>query len=266
MEIGQVPAYQETPTEFSRARKYQSKRGSIHETLIDLKKELAEKDERYTLQIGQLGRSVWGLIHGSYVTDKEMRVVLLDEPMLRLYRALAKHDALFLDATGSIIKPFKGFSRILHYSLVLRHPFAAAPPLPIAEYITNEHSAVSMAFFLHTIKRMENHMMNMKADHPPCKILMDYSLAIIAAVMEVYNKETVVQYLDCAYSIVQGSAKEEELDKTYVSICCAHSMKTIKRNDEKLSTDSSKIHLIMQFMDRLINCRTMQEAEALVDI
>ena len=244
-----------------RARKSQTKGASIHETLTDLKISLAEKDEKYALEVGQWDQNFWGLIHSSYVTDKEMRVVLLDEPMLRLYRALAKTDTLFLDATGSIIKPIKSFSRILRYSLVLRHPFGAAAPLPMSEYITNEHSVESIGYFLRTIKRMENKMMKMKSDPLPCKIMMDYSQALMNAVMEVYNKETFVQYLDRTYSIIQGSAKKEDLNKTFVTICCAHVMKMVKRNVEKKG-NSSQIHLAMRFMGRLINCKSLQEAEA----
>ena len=143
----------------SRARKSQTKGVSIHEALMKLKVALAEQDEMQALNAGQWERTFWGLIHSSYVSDKEMRVVLLDEPMLRLCRALSKFDTLFLDATGSVIKPLPGFSRILHYSLVLRHPFGAAPPLPIAEYITNEHSVESIGYFLRTIKKMEHKML-----------------------------------------------------------------------------------------------------------
>ena len=233
----------------SRARKSQTKGVSIHEALMKLKVALAEQDGMQALNAGQWEQIFWGLIHSNYVSDKEMHVVLLD----RLCRALSKLDTLFLAATGSVINPLPGFSRILHYSLILRHPFGAAPPLPIAEYITNEHSVESIGYFLRTIKKMEHKMLKLKSEPLPCKIMMDYSLALLIAVIEVFNNETLMQYLDRTLSIIQGVAKKEDLYKTFISICCAHILNMVERKVAK-NGDSSQIHLSMRFVGRLINC------------
>ena len=48
---------------------------------VQLKKELARVDEQEALKSGQAGRSFWGLIHHSFVSGKEMHIVLLDEPV-----------------------------------------------------------------------------------------------------------------------------------------------------------------------------------------
>ena len=130
-----------------------------------------------------------------------------------------------------------------------------------SEYVTNEHSVESIGYFLQTIKKMESKMMKMKSEPLPCKIVMDYSQALMNAVIEVYNKETFVQYLNRTNAIMQGSAEQEDLNKTFVTICYAHVMKMVKRNVEKQG-NSSQIHLAMQFMGRFINCNSLQEAEA----
>ena len=93
----------------SRARKSQTKGVSIHQALMKLKFALAEQDEMQALNAGQWEQIFWGLIHSSYASDKEMHVVLLNEPMLRLCRVLSKIDTLFLDATGSVINPLSRF-------------------------------------------------------------------------------------------------------------------------------------------------------------
>ena len=55
---------------------------------MQLKKEFARDDEQEALKSGQAGRKFWGLMYHSFVSDKEMQIVLLDEPMVRLYRAV----------------------------------------------------------------------------------------------------------------------------------------------------------------------------------
>ena len=83
--------------------------------------------------------------------------------------------------------------------------------------------------------------------------MMDYSLALLIAVIEVFNNETLMQYLDRTLSIIQGVAKTEDLYKTFISICCAHILNMVKRKVAK-NGDSSQIHLSMRFVGRLINC------------
>ena len=122
--------------------------------MIKLKAELTEIDKQDALKGGQVWRTFWGLIDQSFASNKEMQI-LLDVPMIRQYKSIRVYDTLFLDATGSVVKPVHGFNRILHYDIVIRHPFSAAPPLPLVEYITNEHAVEFVSYFLHTLYNME---------------------------------------------------------------------------------------------------------------
>ena len=78
-------------------------------------------------------------------------VMCFTEEGVRLYHHLAKRQCIFFDATGTVVSltktDYEGRT-VLYYSLVLQHPAAKQPPVAVAEYITSDHSALSILHFL----------------------------------------------------------------------------------------------------------------------
>jgi hypothetical protein len=80
--------------------------------------------------------------HGSYVifSNSFSSVYMWTEDQVRLWHHLCAKDIAYLDATGTIVRDFMG-KGVLYYAIVVRHPKERNPPMPVAEMITNDHSA-----------------------------------------------------------------------------------------------------------------------------
>ena len=58
----------------------------------------------------------------------------------------------YLDATGTIVGNFNG-KRLLYYALAVLYPTVGNSPIPVAEMITNDHSALNIRRFIEKFKR-----------------------------------------------------------------------------------------------------------------
>jgi hypothetical protein len=52
----------------------------------------------------------------------------------------------------------------LYYALAVRHPLVGNPPIPVAEMVTNDHSALNIRGFLEKVKRDGGKVFNGKLD------------------------------------------------------------------------------------------------------
>lgn len=83
---------------------------------------------------------------------------------------------LHLDATGSVTSKIPGQSkRILYYALVLPGGGTNAPPLPVCEMLTNEHSIPTITFWLMQFLRKLSQQTKLKIH----QIETDFSWALI---------------------------------------------------------------------------------------
>ncbi|KAE8291902.1 hypothetical protein D5F01_LYC09263 [Larimichthys crocea] len=76
-------------------------------------------------------------------------VMLYSLETLNIFFDRCKEDIVYLDATGSIVRKGKGqMSPFYVYELVVRHPTKGSSPLPVATYITSDHTTASVSHFL----------------------------------------------------------------------------------------------------------------------
>ncbi|XP_034079088.1 uncharacterized protein LOC117550702 [Gymnodraco acuticeps] len=76
-------------------------------------------------------------------------VMLWSKRTIRLFHDRSKEDIVYLDATGSIVKKAKGESTPFYiYELVVRNPIKGCSPVPVATYVTCEHTTASITYFL----------------------------------------------------------------------------------------------------------------------
>ncbi|CAK6965265.1 hypothetical protein D5F01_LYC09263 [Scomber scombrus] len=76
-------------------------------------------------------------------------VMLYSLKTLNIFFDRCKEDIVYLDATGSIVRKGKGQTSPFYvYELVVRHPTKGSSPLPVATYITSDHTTASVSHFL----------------------------------------------------------------------------------------------------------------------
>ena len=104
-------------------------------------------------------RVVKGSIQHIHVSP--FSVICYNEASVRLYHEVAKHSPLFCDATGTIVALAKEKGKqptIYYYAVVIKHPNEGKSPLAVAELITEDHTILSVSFFLQNLRGAESQL------------------------------------------------------------------------------------------------------------
>ena len=150
---------------------------NTHELLSDLftlRKGIKDEDERTAIE-NILKRKCFGYIHFVNVAD-EVNIICFTEGSLKWHREYFNRDWVFFDATGFRSLKIPGYKKILYYSVVTGHSFTGHPPLPVAEYITSEHTKHSIFLFLNQLHKNLKIICN--STDKPKLIKTDFSLAL----------------------------------------------------------------------------------------
>jgi hypothetical protein len=217
-------------------------------------------------------RKLFGYIQHFNLTNN-INLVLFNEASVRVYHELAKYDIVYIDATGKLFSAegLRDRGRLLYYAMVVRHPYAKYPPIPIVEYITSCHTTDSIRVMLRTLKEKEKEVYPNVSCYPtPAVVMTDFSMAIINACIREFANENVEDYLTRGFNIINGHASREDAEKTIFHVCAAHILKLNKFHVKKLhgkgETGSSKVHIAMRFFGRLLYCSTLQEMTNFVSL
>ena len=166
------------------------------------------------------------------IADK-INIICFTEGSLRWFQEIFVRDWIFIDATGFRSLNVPGYKKLLYYALVTRHPFHGYPPLPVAEYITSDHTKDSIYLFLSQIQKNLLSLVNLSSNVKPKLIMTDFSLAIISGVIKEYNRQNLKEYLEKCFQIITDN-EEMPSNITVVSVCSAHLLRGIKYFTEKL--------------------------------
>ena len=129
----------------SRAKKDQRTLEGLEEKIKNIGKEIRMHDkERADECERSTQRKFFGYIQSATVSDDCLRIVLVEEDTTRLYHQVAASAIFYVDATGGLFEDIRDAGRVLYYAMVLGHPFGSAPPLPVAELVTNSHTSDSI--------------------------------------------------------------------------------------------------------------------------
>lgn len=135
---------------------------------------------------------------------------------------LDKNDIIaHFDATGTVVRKPKDIKckRILYYAIVVNKNSTV---LPIAEMVTSVHNTTAISIFLKTFR----HFVQSKRFTWPLfsVIVVDWSWALINALMSEWIMITLSIYLENVYSVL---SKKESLPSNLIIVhnCCAHFQK-----------------------------------------
>ena len=73
-----------------------------------------------------------------------------------------------------------------------------------------------------------------KANYGPKSVIVDYSKAMIKAVLHEFSREPLYQYLDRAYTTIHGDSKTDDFSITFIHACAYHFLQMLNQeNSEK---------------------------------
>ena len=232
---------------------------ATHKGLTDLSVAIEKESEISDKSLKQQQRCP-GYIQSYTVTNNELRIVLFDEAMVRLYHERCQRDPLYIDATGTLTEKLKNYPRILYYCFAVRHPFGGSSALPVAEYISSTHT---IRFPLINLFDKEKKLFGLNIY--PRLIILDFSYALIIACLNELCKEDVCGYLNRTFRIIRGDASADDLNKSLLHVCIAHIMNNSKRFlNSRYPKDGAKKNFAMRMVGRLIHVRDLGECKQIV--
>ena len=165
-----------------------------------------------------------------------------------------------IDATGSVIakNTCRGSAPIFLYSVVL-----GSNSMPVYDVVTNKHTAdwLTQIFtqYMGDVKRT-----NKGTPITPRHVVTDFSYALIYAVLHVFNRMNITEYLQYVFNVISGKVSTENIaSHSFISICCAHMIKAVATNLRKCSAGREDRKLTMAIFAALQRCHDMGTAVSL---
>ena len=124
------------------------------------------------------------------------------------------------------MKKFADHKDFQIYTLLVRHPYAGGPSLPVATHITTRHDAGSIRRFLEIFLNDALKICGSKTK--PIMVMIDGSMAMWNVVLRAFANETRLAYYDSCWRIITGKAIDKHLNTTLVHNCLSHAMRAAK--------------------------------------
>lgn len=221
-------------------------------------------------------------VHGGFVHTISYRPLIVHmwiEDQIRLWHHRCGDDISYFDATGTIVANHNG-KRVLYYGLVVRHPNEGDPSVPVAEMITNDHSSGNIRTFIERFRRDESRIYNGRLTSPR-QVNIDYSRAILLAVLKEFNNETLETFFQRANRILNKKGTKSDFELTVPHVGCSHfihivhrKIKELSRKERSTRTDERKqteviddvwYRFNMYCMSLLVNARTLHELDTIFE-
>lgn len=156
-------------------------------------------------------------------------IMLWSKKTIQIFHRRSKEDIVYLDATGSIVKKAKGESTPFYiYELVVRSPLKGCSPVPVATFVTCEHTTASVSYFLGSFITDCIKQHGPKIRTRPVMYICDGSVVLMQSIAQnlcgLSLNELICQY----YFIVTGQGKKEAFQLPLLHRCLSHVMKNAK--------------------------------------
>ena len=156
-------------------------------------------------------------------------VILWSLVTIQLFAERAKEDIVYVDATGSIIKKEKGESAPFYiYEIVVRHPLKGRSPVPVATFVTCDHTTSSVSYFLGSFM---TDCIRCHGRHIKKRCVMyicDGSLVLMESISQNCCGMSLRELLSMYFDIVTGQGQKEAYHIPILHRCLSHIMKNAK--------------------------------------
>ena len=155
-------------------------------------------------------------------------VLLWSLRSIEVYQERCREDILYLDATGSIIKKDKDSPPFYVYELVVRNPKKNSSPLPVATYLTCDHTTASVTYFLEAFLTDVTRAYGRRGIRAPVFIMCDGSMVLMQAICMTFARKNLHDTINAYYRIASGTATEADFGLPVLHRCLSHMMKNAK--------------------------------------
>ncbi len=156
-------------------------------------------------------------------------VMLWSNKTLSVFYKRCKNDIVYLDATGSVIKKSTAESPPYYvYELVVRNPSKGASPLPVATYVTCDHTTASVTYFLQAFQTDVIRMYGNVAIKRPLMIICDGSLVLMHSISITFCRTGLEDLLQKYFLLITGQHPTETFDLPILHRCLSHIMRNAK--------------------------------------
>ena len=107
-------------------------------------------------------------------------------------------------------------------------------PVPVAELITNDHTVLSLCYFMETFSRAEGLLLGFYSMVKPQQLIIDRSKVQLLSIICVYNLESLQDYLEPTFQIVTRPGTAKDLGKLSQLACTSHVMNLLQKVDNKV--------------------------------
>ena len=186
---------------------------------------------------------------------------------LDLYNERAKLDALYWDATGSVVRRQEDGKQFLYYELAIRNPVKGKMGIPLTAMLTTDQTLATILDWIRCFRQAEKQKFghnNIKIVNFPKLIISDQAMVFILAALKEFNGETLDNFLCRAWSIILGKADSAECSKTLVHLCASHFMHSAKLHLKKKDIGGHKLKMFLYIIGLLMNCTNIQDAQELL--
>ncbi|XP_020557716.1 uncharacterized protein LOC105353816 isoform X2 [Oryzias latipes] len=156
-------------------------------------------------------------------------IMLWSKKTLSVFYKRCKEDIVYLDATGNIVKKKSKQSPPYYvYELVVRNPSKGSSPLPVATYVTCDHTTASVTYFLQAFQTDLVRLYGHGANKRPVMIICDGSLVLLHSISITFCHTALEDLLTKYYQLITGQYSKTQFDLPILHRCLSHIMRNAK--------------------------------------
>ena len=195
------------------------------------------------------------------VQQKPLKVVMGNFDQLRIganYLNKNETPIIFMDSSGKFLKKEKGTSTLLNTAVVIPPPAAGYAPFPIFEMISEKNKTIDFQTFLeYGWSYLSISINNQKVNNPQVAVS-DFSFANIHAILAVFNKVNIKDYLQTLYRCALTS--KETPYTTTLTICENHTLPNLLSFARKSHTDKTVADTLVAGVLKVFEAESFQSA------
>ena len=195
------------------------------------------------------------------VQQTPFRIMMANFEQLRIgstYINNEENATIFMDSSGKFLKKEKGKKKLLNTAVVIPPPAKGHSPFPIFEMVSESNKTVDFLTFLQYGWSYLSASINNSTVRNPRIAVSDFSFANIHAILEIFNKVKIAEYIQVAY---RSSMKNEEVPfATILTICENHFLPSLLQFARNLHRDKVIADTVVAGILKLFEAKSIDEA------
>ena len=195
------------------------------------------------------------------VQQTPLKVVMGNYDQLRIganYLNKSEKSIVFMDSSGKFLKNEKGKPKLLNTAVVIPPPAAGHAPFPIFEMISERNKTIDFQTFLeYGWSYLSNSINNEKVDSPKVAVS-DFSFPNIHALLAVFNRVKIDEYLETLYTCSIHGKKSPYA--TVLTICENHTLPNLLLYARNFHSDKMVADSVVAGFLKVFEAETLDRA------